>query len=62
MSIDSPTARALLGAAFAVLAGLGGSLLLARFGRHRLMRWPAAVIIAVGIAAAVVLGVRGGVR
>ena len=62
VSIDSPTARVLLGAALAVLARLGGSLLPARFGQHRLMRWPAAVLIAAGIAAAVVFGVRGGVR
>lgn len=58
---DSPLlARALLGAAAAILLGLGGSLLLARFNRHRLMRWPAAVTIALGIAAAVVVGVVAG--
>ena len=57
MSTASPFVRALLGAALAVLLGLGGSLLLARFGRHRLMRWPAAVVITLAIAAAVALGV-----
>ncbi len=62
MSTASPLARALLGAALAILLGLGGSLLLARFGKQRLMRWPAAAAIAVAIAAAVVIGVRGGVR
>lgn len=50
-------ARALLGAAVAVLLGLAGSLLLARFNRHGLMRWPAALTIALGIVAAVVLGI-----
>ncbi len=60
MSTASPLARALLGAALAILLGLGASLLLARFGQHRLMRWPAAVATALAIAAAVALGVRGG--
>jgi len=59
VSTASPFARALLGAALAILLGLGASLLLARFGKHRLMRWPAAVLTALAIAAAVVLGVRG---
>jgi hypothetical protein len=62
LAVASPFARALLGAALAVLLGLGASLLLARFGRHRLMRWPAAVLTALAIAAAVLVGVRGGVR
>jgi hypothetical protein len=53
-------ARALLGAAAAVLLGLGASLLLARFNRQGLMRWPAAVTIALGIVAAVVVGVVAG--
>lgn len=61
MSSTSPLlARALLGAALAVLLGLGGSLLLARFRRHQLMRWPAAVAIALGIAVAVAVGVAAG--
>ena len=59
MSTASPLARVLLGAALAILFGLGASLLLAHFGKHRLMRWPAAVAIALAIVAAVVLGVRG---
>jgi hypothetical protein len=62
VSTATPVARALLGAAVAILLGLGGSLLLARFGRHRLMRWPAAVLIAGAIVAAVAFGVRGGGR
>jgi hypothetical protein len=62
VSTASPVARAVLGAAVAILLGLGASLLLARFNRHRLMRWPAAVAIGLAIAAAVALGVRGGVR
>jgi hypothetical protein len=62
VSTASPVARALLGAAVAILLGLGTSLLLARFGRQRLMRWPAAVAIALAIVAAVLVGVRGGVR
>jgi hypothetical protein len=54
----SPIAvRALLAGAAAALLGLGGSLLLARFDRQGLMRWPAAVTIALGIVAAVVAGV-----
>ena len=60
MPTASPVARAVLGAALAILAGLGGSLLLARFGRHGLMRWPAAVVIGAAIAAAVVIGVFAG--
>ena len=61
MSTSSPLlARALLGAALAVLLGLGGSLLLAHYNRHGLMRWPAAVTIALGIVAAVVVGVVAG--
>lgn len=60
MPTASPLARALLGAALAILAGLGGSLVLARFNRHGLMRWPAAVLTALAIAAAVVLGVAAG--
>ncbi len=59
MSTATPLARALLGAALAILVGLGASLLLARFGKHRLMRWPTAVLIALAIVAAVALGVRG---
>ena len=62
VSTASPVARALLGAALAILAGLGASLLLARFGRDRLMRWPAAVLIALTIVVAVAFGVRGGLR
>jgi hypothetical protein len=57
VSTSPLVARALLGAALAVLLGLAGSLLLARFNRHGLMRWPAAVTIALGIVAAVVVGV-----
>lgn len=60
MSTASSLARAVLGAAVAVLLGLGASLLLARFGGHRFMRWPAAVAITLAIAAAVVLGVLAG--
>ncbi len=61
MSTSSPlVARAVLGAALAVLLGLGGSLLLARFGRHGLLRWPAAVTITLAIVAAVVAGVVAG--
>lgn len=60
MSTASPLARAVLGAALAILVGLGGSLVLARFGGHRLMRWPAAVAITLAIAVAVVLGVLAG--
>jgi hypothetical protein len=60
VSTASPIARAVLGAALAILLGLGASLLLARFGGHRLMRWPAAVAISVAIAAAVVIGVLAG--
>jgi hypothetical protein len=62
VSTASPLARALLGAALAILLGLGASLLLARFGRQRLMRWPAALVTALAILAAVLVGVRGGVR
>jgi DNA-binding MurR/RpiR family transcriptional regulator len=51
-------AGALLGAAFAVLLGLGSSLVLARFGQQRLMRWPAALFTALAIVAAAVLGAR----
>jgi DNA-binding MurR/RpiR family transcriptional regulator len=54
----SHVAGALLGAAFAILLGLGSSLLLARFGQQRLMRWPAAVATALAIVAAAVLGAR----
>lgn len=53
-------ARAVLGAALAVLLGLGASLLLARFRRDQLMRWPAAVVIVLAIAAAVAVGVAAG--
>lgn len=59
MSDPAPLARVLLGAAAAILAGLGGSLLLARARVHRLMRWPAAVATVAAIALAVALGVRG---
>ena len=60
MSTASPLVRALLGGALAALLGLGGSLLLARFNRHGLMRWPAALTIALGMATAVVVGVVAG--
>lgn len=59
MSTASPLVRAFLGAALAVLFGMGISLLLARFRLHAVMRWPAAIAIALIVAGAVILGVRG---
>lgn len=59
MSTASPLARALLGAALAILLGMGLSLLLARFRLHGAMRWPAALLTALGVAVAVYFGVRG---
>ena len=57
----SPLAvRALLGGALAALLGLGASLLLARFQRYSLLRWPAAVVITLAIVAGVALGVAAG--
>lgn len=59
MSSTTPLVRAVIGAALAILAGLGASLLLARFGRQRLMRWPAAMVIAAAVVVAVVVGTWG---
>jgi hypothetical protein len=59
VSTAAPFARAVLGAALAILLGMGLSLLLARFRLHAVMRWPAALVIALGVGVAVYLGVRG---
>jgi hypothetical protein len=59
VSTAAPFARAVLGAALAILFGMGFSLLLARFRLHAVMRWPAALVIALGVGVAVYLGVRG---
>ena len=55
----SPLVRAFLAAALAVLVGMGLSLVLARFRLYSAMRWPAALLTALGVGVAVYLGARG---
>ena len=59
MSTASPLVRAFLGAALAILIGMGLSLVLARFRLHFAMRWPAALLTVLGVGVLVYLGARG---